>query len=394
LNKRDFFIIPYLQDAAITGSGLVVNLLAQDLGASPFQLGLLGLAWGLSYAVGCMLAGRWADRHDRRGLLMAGGALFTATLWLYQGCSNPWQILALNFLNGLACALFWPVFETLLHDEADEENTRQRMGYFNLGWTCGIASGMASGGYLKEWGTHPALNLLAGLTLANLLYLAWRIRDLAGAAPSAEETSSARDDGTPSAWRVGFLYMAWVANFGLWFSGAAASQLFPKLARELSFADRTIGLLLSLVTVAQGLSFLALARTDRWHYRFGPLVIFQLVSVVGLGFLIGSRSWSGFAAGLGLLGIGRGMSYSASLYYALVASPERGLRTGIHEMLIGAAFVLGPFLGGGATAIQAHWLPLAVALRAPFELGATVLLGSLFVETLLWRRYIVREKEG
>lgn len=394
MNKSDFFIIPYFQDAAITGSGLVVNLLAQDLGASPFQLGLLGLAWGLSYAVGCVLAGHWADRCDRRRLLVMGGALFTATLWLYQWCSSSWQILGLNFVNGLACALFWPVFETLLHDGADEENTRQRMGYFNLGWTCGIASGVASGGYLKEWGTHPALNLLAGLTLANLLYLTWRLRDLAGAASPAAETSSVLDDGLPSAWRVGFLYMAWVANFGLWFSGAATSQLFPKLARELSFADRTIGLLLSLVTVAQGFSFLVLARTDRWHYRFRPLLISQLVSVGGLGFLIGSRSWSGFAVGMGLLGIGRGMGYSASLYYALVASSERGLRTGIHEMLIGAAFVLGPFLGGGATALQSHWLPLAAALRAPFELGAAVILGSLGVEYLLWRRYIFRGKEG
>lgn len=208
LNKSDFFIIPYIQDAAITGAGLVVNLLAQDLGASPFQLGLLGFAWGLSYAGGCVFAGRWADRHDRRTLLLGGAGLFTATVWLYQWCSNPWQIIGLSFCNGTACALFWPVFETLLHDEAEEENTRQRMSWFNLGWTCGIASGTASGGYLKEWGTHPALNLLAGLTLANLFYLTWRTRDLPRLAHSVEATDSSFDHGMPSTWQVAFLHMA------------------------------------------------------------------------------------------------------------------------------------------------------------------------------------------
>lgn len=170
--------------------------------------------------------------------------------------------------------------------------------------------------------------------------------------------------------------------------GAAASQLFPKLARELALADRTIGLLLSLVTVAQGGSFLALARTDRWHYRFRPLLMFQIVSMAGLGFLIASHHWSGFAVGMSLLGLGRGMSYSVSLYYALTASHERGLRTDIHEMLIGAAFVLGPFLGGVVTHLQASRLPLEAALRGPFELGAVVIAGGLLVEYILWRKTV------
>jgi MFS family permease len=187
---------------------------------------------------------------------------------------------------------------------------------------------------------------------------------------------------------VGFLYIAWVANFTLWFTGGAASQLFPKLARELAFADRTIGLLLSLITVAQGLCFLALGRSTRWHYRFRPLLLFQGVAVMGMGALMFTHHPAGFAGGLLLLGIGRGMSYSASLYYALVAGRERGVQTGIHEMLIGAAFVFGPFLGGVATQIQAHWSPLTVALRAPFALAAVVILGGIGVEYVLWRKMV------
>ena len=372
----------------MVGGGLVINLLAQDMGASPFLLGMLGFSWGLSFAVGCPVVGRWADRHDRRILLLAGGSLFTATIWLYQWCQNPWHLFALNFLAGTACALFWPVFETLLHDASSASRTQERMGLFNIGWTCGVATGTAAGGFLKEWGTHPALNFLAVLSFLNLLYLAWRIRDLPSPTAPAEEPSPAPHQDVPAPRRIGYLYIAWIANFSLFFTGGATSQMFPKLARELAFPDGDIGLLLALITVAQGISFLILTRTTRWHYRMAPLLAFQALSVVGVGCLIAAHGPAGFAVGLVCIGLGRGMSYTASLYYALSAGSERGAQIGLHEMLIGAAFVLGPFLGGLAAQIQGHWLPLTVALRAPFELAAVVTLGGIGAEYWLWRKML------
>jgi hypothetical protein len=64
------------------------------------------------------------------------------------------------------------------------------------------------------------------------------------------------------------------------------------------------------------------------------------------------------------------------------------VRTGIHEMLIGAAYVLGPFLGGVATEVQSLWFPLTTALRAPFQLCAVVTIGGMAVEYFLWRRMV------
>jgi len=386
-NKIDFFLIPFAFDGCIAASGIVVNLFAQDLGATPFQLGLLGFAWGLSYAVWCVLSGRLADRWPRRGLLMGGISLFTLSLWLNQFCQAPAQLIWIAALTGTGCAFFWPAFETLLR-HGDPARTRTQMALFNVGWTSGIAAGLAAGGYLSEWGTLPALQLIAGLGFADLLYLLWTTRGGIPAVVSPAE-AEAMTEGAPVPsvrTRRTFLYLAWTANFGLWFAGGATSSLFPKLARELRFPDGDIGVLLSLVTVAQGITFLVPGRTARWHYRAGPLFAAQGVTLLGLMALTWFSTKMGLGLGLVGLGLARGFTYSSSLYYGLHTTAAQGLLIGLHEMIIGAAFTSGP-LGAGLAADH-------FSLRAPYPLSAIVILLGLVVQGSLWWGLQGQERRG
>jgi len=372
-------------DGTVAASVIVVNLYAQDLGATPFLLGLLGTTWGLSYGLMAAAAGRLADCWPRRGLLLAGIGLFALSTWAYQWCTLPLQLVAIATLAGGGTALFWPTFETLLYGEAGAESTRQRMGWFNLGWTLGYSSGWAVSGFLKEWGTAYALNTLAVVAGLNFLYVAGRTRG--GLPPARSEVGPLPQEAmkVPPQVRRAFLYAAWAANFTLWFSGGAVGQLFPKLGRARLFPDRTIGLLLSLVLLSQAGTFLLLARSSWWQYRWAPLLGLQGVSGLGLLGLVFSGTGTGLGLSLLLLGLGRGMSYSASLYYGLAAPEARGANSGVHETMVGLAYTTGPFLGGLAAQ---HF-----SLRAPFALSAAVVGMGMAVEgfiLLTSRRAIYR----
>lgn len=385
MSNAAFFIVPFLVDCAVSGALIVLNLFAQDLRASPFELGLLGFTWGTTFTVGCVVVGRLADRYPRRRLMAAGVAGLGVVIWCSQWMPSPRALALINLVLGTACAFFWPVFETLLHHR-DKALENRRIGLFNLGWTFGISAGMGAGGFLSQWGAHHGLNALTALTFAALAAFLWVTR--AGVPPVMPEAPphDLNDNAAavPPVLRLTYLRVAWVANFTLWFAGATVSNLLPKLCRSLAIPDQTTGLLLALVMVAQAVSFFLVSRTTSWHYRFLPMVCFQALAIAGCWLLAIAGGVAGLALAMTAMGIGRGLTYSCSLYYSLAAESGRGANVGIHEMLIGAASLLGSLLGGAA----AQW----VDLRAPFSLGAAVGLLGLAPEVILWRRQKLRER--
>lgn len=71
------------------------------------------------------------------------------------------------------------------------------------------------------------------------------------------------------------------------------------------------------------------------------LIIFQTVSVPLLAFAFS------------LIGIALGLSYYSSLYYSLCGDGDAGRRSGIHELMVGSAFFLGPLLGASPPSTSA-----------------------------------------
>lgn len=373
------FLVAFLFDASITCTGIVVNLFAQDLGASAFQLGVMGFSWGCAYCVVTLLLSRFMDKLPRRALAGMGITLFAASVSLNLLVHRPTTLIWICLLTGFSCGLFWPTFETFLHVHEDGRQTARNMGVFNIGWAMGIAAGVGGGGFMKVWGTHKAFPLLVGVSLLALGLFLLASRKGIPAAPHAQDLKSQMkaDNGLMSRREVGFLKMSWIGNFCMWYSGAALSTLFPKLARSLHIPDQHIGLLLSVITAAQCLTFLALSRSQRWHYRMLPSQVFQLLPVAGLALLVVTRLPVLFAASMALVGIGRGMTYSASLYYGLAATKGGGSSTGFHEFLIGLAFVWGPLISG--LAAQEY------SLRTPFAICMVVVLVGMASQVVIWQ---------
>lgn len=363
-------------DATVSCSWLLANYYAQDLGASRLQIGVRDFAWGAVYMPACLIVGRLARKFPHHVLLMTGITVQGLSGWFNGFCQTPNQVIALSFFNGLGCALFWPVFMTLLHDK-DAAETRRRLGAFNLGWTTGLSVGMAVSGTLAQWDARLGFHLIGAAAVVNLLYF-WLARcsgvrgfaysgnDGRTPAPERPPTQSleASKTGTlehPNT-RCLYLYLAWFSCFLLFFASAAASNQFPVLARLLHIPDKVSSLLVSITIVGLSVGSWLMSRTTRWHDRLAPMWGAMALAACALGLLLVAKSPFVFAIGWFLLGGARAVVYVASLYYGLHSHLPKATATSIHETLIGAAFTFGPLVAGGLAQRFTPRAPMAFSL--------------------------------
>ena len=377
IHTSNFLIIPFLFDFAISSSAIVTNLFGQDLGATPFQLGLFGAAWGAVYSIGALVSGKLADNMPPRRLVTSGLLIYVAGM---IGCSfavSVTQLILLACVRGLGCALFWPTFETFLHVKDNAHETNRRVGLFNLGWTLGVTTGSAAGGALMAIGPRLVYRILGGLVLLTCAYLFTCLSRPQSKAKTAQPSDLQLPDmdAPPLAVRMKFLYVSWVAHFALFFVAGATASMFPKVGRIEGIPDSAIGVIFSLVYVGQGLTFLVLSRTSRWHYRLSPILALEAVALLGMVLLGLGNSIAIYVVGMLAQGIGRGMSYASSLFYGLSATEAKGANAGIHEMLVGLAYTFGPLLAGVAAE--------ALTLKASFLVCSVVIIVGWVVQAVL-----------
>ncbi len=95
--------------------------LVLELTDSAFMLGFVGFASTIPMLILLLLGGVFADRVDRRRLLlvtMTGMMVFAAALAVltWQGVVTIWHILVLSFLSGCGIALAAPAYQAFVHD--------------------------------------------------------------------------------------------------------------------------------------------------------------------------------------------------------------------------------------------------------------------------------------
>lgn len=387
MKRMDFFILPFLMDLAVAVSQLMVNLRALDLGASALTIGvLLGICWGLPYVAVSIATGRTVGRIGARWTMVLGAVLFAVSVAGYGAARSTWLLLVAAPFGGAGSALFWPALQTCLPAETPDE-TSARSGVFNVSWTLGILLGGAGAGHLYRLsGPHASFYAVSALIGLEAVVIAMRARQTVRPAPPGTSTSGATaGQGRAKA----LLLMARASNFALWFLGAAAGAVFPRIARALGVDDGSIGEIAAAVWVGQVVAFAWVSRGAWWQGRVIPLACALAVGIAAMGLLAWAAgrsdlvrdlnerglavNWQtgflasstvAFVAGFSLVGIARALTHAASMHYSLTVGPSPEANMGYHEAIIGIGFVLGPLAAGFAAD--------ELGLQAPFVMSALV----------------------
>ena len=152
----------------LVGFGIVLPLLpfyAGELGASPFQVGLIIASYSAMQFVFAPIWGALSDRYGRRSLLLVG--LFgSAASYIVFGLARSLEVLLLSRVIAGIMGANIPVAQAYIADSTTAEKRARGMGLIGAAFGLGFIFGPAIGGGLSAWGYSIPGFVAAGLSLA------------------------------------------------------------------------------------------------------------------------------------------------------------------------------------------------------------------------------------
>src|SRR4051794_10754658 len=152
--------------------GVTPFFVTGPLGEGVATVGLAVGAFSLTTLVLRPLAGRWADRHGRRPLLIGGAASFALLVLGHLLVTDLAWLVVLRLLLGAAEALYVVAGFAALADLAPPGRAGEALSYNSLALYVGIATGPVIGQALLRWGGFPLVWAGAGGLLAGAAPLA------------------------------------------------------------------------------------------------------------------------------------------------------------------------------------------------------------------------------
>lgn len=301
----------------------------------------LALLFGGTYVAGAALAHSLTRRFGERRVLGLSLLAHVAVLGLMAFRMTPLTVFAGLGLLGALSGIKWPIIETYVTAGSTPREAFKAVGRFNLSWALAVPTALATEGWLIH--VHPpATFFVAGglyvIVLAIVRTFPSRPAYLAADHP---ERPSRDDLAAQTALLALSRWLMLLSYICLWIAAPLAPGIFARLGVPTAVATGLAGTLDWTRLAVFAVLYLGMW----WHGRRAPLIASMVALPAGFAmFLLGPDLFT-VLAGLVIAGFGAGMTYFASLYYAMVvknASVEAG---GGHESFIGLGFVLGPIAG-------------------------------------------------
>ncbi len=249
---------------AMKGNRILVTLSAVDLGAGPFQTGVLFALHGIFPLLLAVSAGRIADRFDNRVLMFAG-----LTTWgLAMLPPFFWPGLPALYLSaafaGFTSMLFVLATQNYMGALSTPATRTQYFSYYAIGESFGQVLGPVALGYAIDHWSHPnAFLLLVAITALTIALLyAWRhlLPHTPKAQPATREKRQMRDLLKLPAMRA-----ALITNAIVMVGWDLFNLYMPVYMRTIGFTATTIGYIMGTYGVAALITRVAIPPiTARW----------------------------------------------------------------------------------------------------------------------------------
>ena len=319
-----FGLINYLLGFAIQASIIFIPLLGAELGASDFQVGLLGSVYGASFLLSSLFSG-WKSDSLGRMLFMRWGLLLCSFAFASQMLADSvWLLTLCRGAVGLALGV--STAATIAYAFEMGMDMGKFSAYASLGW---IFSALTAG--LVH--STQTLFLFSALATLSSFALTFLIKEILPAEtvkkPSLFQVLrrgariylavALRHVGATAVWIIlplhlvalgmdkTFISLAWVTNFTVQFLVMRTLERFPEH---------------KIFAVGQGLSV---------------LVFTSLAFASGKVPLLATQA---------LLGVAWSLLYVGALLIVLKSGEERGTAGGIFQSTLNFCAAIGPLLGG------------------------------------------------
>ena len=358
----------------------VVEPLRREFSLTDQQIGWIGTAFTLLYAVVGLPIGRLADRVSRRGLLAAGGMLWSGLTALTSLATGFATLFASRLGVGIGEAACAPAATSLIGDLFPAHRRARAMGLFMLGLPLGLGMSYALGGAVAHAHGWRAAFLVAGLPGLLVAGLCLTLPEPPRGAAETSAVGARRRPGSPVRLLLSIPTLRWIIvsgaihNFNLY----ALSTFLPAfLSRQHGLDVARAGLLSGLIYLVAGLGMLLggvvgdRAASRRPEGRLIAPAAALLLAVPCLLWFLEQRPGEATAA-VALLALAMFLLY---VYYAPVYATihdvvEPSLRGTAMAVYFLAMYLLGASVGPvAAGALSDHLAALEAARAGSAEIG-------------------------
>ncbi len=368
----------------------VLPYYAQDMGASPSEVGLILASYSYVTAVALIPFGLLSDRIGHHRMLIIGIALYTMVPLLYPLASNLAQLGFICAFHGLACAVFSPAAIALALDTSTQDRRGEALGWFTTATQSALVVGPALGGLLLNYyGPKVAFYSCSIIPLLGLIFTIFR---LTTAQPAANLTHSSlsskwRGMGRGSSGSRGWLkqptiFAGLMAPLFFTIGSGTILAFMPLHSQDLGIAKTGAGIIIATVYLGSALLRVPGGKlSDKIGRK--PVILLGLVISFAAMFLISfMNSFSGLIAAAIFYGVGMGIAMPAS--YTLVADltpiEVRGLTMGITSSFLHGGLALGPTIMGIVAGMSSYATMFRIC-------SLSLILGLIAVVGLTQRRY-------
>ncbi|MFQ6081186.1 MAG: MFS transporter [Candidatus Bathyarchaeia archaeon] len=341
------FVSTFVISLSIGMFSPLVPLYAQQLGASYFDLGVIGVAWSVPYIILPAIIGALADRVGRRVFFLVGMAGCAHVSGLFLLAYEVWHVTMIRAFNGIAYSFMFPIVEALVVDITSPSERIRAMGRYSFSWALGMLAGPFIGGLLLETFGFVVLfstSLVVGISAFIIALYAMLFPYQPKSQPiTTKITSSSKGIAPVYLHHIYLVIVMYSIVMSLIFS------IFPAYAEGLGMDAFQIGTLLSTFGTARVLTFWYSESITRIGEK--PSIILALVtqalSLIAIAYLYGFIPFLIFMA---LLGCSTGILTPLSLSIAskMVSLAKVAITMGIVESFFGIGWTLGSIIGGAA----------------------------------------------
>ncbi|MRH44357.1 MFS transporter [Aquibacillus halophilus] len=362
----------------MVGFGIIIPVLpfyAEEMGASPTQLGLLMAVYSLMQLLFAPIWGRISDRIGRKPVIMIGIFGLALSFFLMAISSTLWMLFAARIIGGLLSSANMPTVMAYVADITSDEDRGKGMGIIGASIGLGFIFGPAIGGVFSEISLSLPFYIAGASSLLTFLLVTLLLKEslsIENRNSYSKGKNSIRNTVSGPTSILFFLQLF----VSLSLSGLEATFAYFAAdkaglgAVELGYIFMIMGLAGAIV---QG------GLVGKMTKRFGEGFVIQIgivTSAIGFLLILLVENFTTAAIYLTVFGIGNGLIRpSVSSLLTKTSKTGHGSTTGVLSSFDSLGRIIGPPLGG--------WL-FTISIGLPYISGIILSVAAF----ILYRLYI------
>ncbi len=311
---------------------------ALNLGATPFQIGLIFAAYPVAQFVSAPLWGRFSDRFGYKWGITIGTLGFAITSFLIPLIPAVWYLILIRFLGGLISAAALPSSSAYIGAVSPPDKVTRNFGFYGAALGSGMVFGPFLGGLAANFGLLVPFFVSGAIALIAFTVALFTVRNVKAHLPRRRIGILSLPADKRILVFMGFVGMLIMVNFEA-ILALLIKDRFGLGAREVGYLMGVAGLFGAAVQGNMG-------RISRVIHEKTAILIGLLVSTVISVLVPFSPSFYALGALVVILVIASGITQPSVLSLLSRGVKERGLVMGTYQSASSFGRIVGPPIAG------------------------------------------------